>query len=354
MRVLVTGGTGFVGAHSVKALLDAGHEVRLLVRAPDRIAAALGPLGIGSVDHVVGDVTDPGAVRRALDGCEAVLHAAGVYALARGRAAEMGSVNARGTEVVLGAAHALGLDPIVHVSSYSALLPPGADGVLTADAPVGHPAGPYARSKAEAESIARRLQQLGAPVTITQPGTVWGPHDPHMGESARIAMTILRGRMPIALPGPLAIVDVRDVANVHTAVMRRGLGPRRFLVVAADVMFADLIDTVRRATGRRLPAVGFAAGLARRTIGARRSVPGNLEGPWIAMQGARCDGSATEAALGLSLRPPEESVTDTIRWLHATGELDDRRAGRIARQTSDRDSAIPSTAGGTGPSRWAP
>ncbi|MGH2805489.1 MAG: NAD-dependent epimerase/dehydratase family protein [Thermoleophilaceae bacterium] len=279
----------------------------------------------------MGDVTDPVAVRGALEGCDAVLHAASVYALSQRRAAEIRSVNARGTEVVLGAAEALGLDPIVHVSSYVALLPPPADGVLTADAPVGHPAGPYARSKADSESIARRFQQRGAPVTITQPGAIWGPHDPHMGESARIAMMILRGRMPIALPGPMAIVDVRDVANVHAAVMQRGQGPRRFLLVAADVMFADLIGMVRRVTGRRLPAVGVPKALARRAIGARRSVPGELEGPWFAMQGARSDSSETEAAFGIRLRPPEESVTDTVRWLHASGKLDDRRAGRVAR-----------------------
>lgn len=58
------------------------------------------------------------------------------------------------------------------------------------------------------------------------------------------------------------------------------------------------------------------------------------------MQRARCDSSATEAALGVRLRPPEESLTDTIRWLHATGKLDDRRAGRIA----DGNRAVPTPA----------
>ena len=344
MRVAVTGGTGFVGAHSVRALIEAGHAVRLLVRAPERIAPALDPLGVGRVDHIVGDVTDQVAVRRALEGCDAVLHAASVYALSRRRASEIRSVNARATEVVLGVAEALELDPIVHVSSYVALLPPPANGIVTADAPVGHPAGPYARSKAASESIARELQQRGAPVTITQPGSVWGPHDPHMGETARIAMMILRGRMPVALPGTLAVVDVRDVAEVHAAVMQRGQGPRRFLVVAADVPFGDLIEMVRRVTGRRLPAVNVPKALAHRAIGARRRVPGDLEGPWYVMQGAKHDSSATEAALAVPLRPAEESVADTIRWLHATGKIDDRRAGRIAEQQHDGDTALPAGA----------
>ena len=79
MKVLVTGGTGFVGSHSVKAILDAGHDVRLLVRSPGRVAPALEPLGVGGVDHLVGDATDAESVRKAMDGCNGVLHAAAVF-----------------------------------------------------------------------------------------------------------------------------------------------------------------------------------------------------------------------------------------------------------------------------------
>jgi nucleoside-diphosphate-sugar epimerase len=96
VRVLVTGGTGFVGSHSVKALVDAGHEVRLLVRAPERIAPALAPLGLDGADHVVGDVIDAAAVERALDGCDAVLHAANVYRLDSRAAREMLEVTGDG------------------------------------------------------------------------------------------------------------------------------------------------------------------------------------------------------------------------------------------------------------------
>lgn len=70
MRVLVTGGTGFIGSHAVAALHSAGHDIRLLVRSPDRIAPALAPHGIGQPEHVIGDITDADSVRRAVDGCE--------------------------------------------------------------------------------------------------------------------------------------------------------------------------------------------------------------------------------------------------------------------------------------------
>lgn len=79
MRVLVTGGTGFVGCHSVAALVSQGHQVRLLVRSRDRVARSLSPLGVADVESVAGDVTEPRSVAEAMAGCDAALHAAAVY-----------------------------------------------------------------------------------------------------------------------------------------------------------------------------------------------------------------------------------------------------------------------------------
>jgi dihydroflavonol-4-reductase len=321
MKVLVSGGTGFVGSHSVKALRDAGHRVRLLVRDPARIERALAPLGVAAPEHVVGDVTDPESVRRALDGCDGVLHAASVYSLDPRRGRGLRRDNARGTELVLGTAQELGLDPIVHVSSYVAMLP--AHGTLTPDAPVGAPRGAYARSKAETERLARELQREGAPVVITHPGMVWGPHDPHMGESATLARAIVRGQMPLVPRGSAPVTDVRDVAAVHAAVMRPGRGPRRYLAAGPSVPFSDIVAAVRAATGRRLPAVAVRAPLllgmvwpvemAQRALPFR--VPVGTQGPWIAWRGVPVDASATERELGVRFRPAGEAVGDTVRWL---------------------------------------
>jgi dihydroflavonol-4-reductase len=212
LLVLVTGGTGYVGSHAITALTRAGHRVRVLARSPERIPAALGPLGVAGVETAIGDVTDPAAVERALEGCDAVLHAASVFSMDARRADEMTSVNVRGTEIVLGTAHRLGLDPIVYVSSEVALLPPADGEVLTPDSPVQRPPGPYCRSKADAELVARRLQALGAPVVSVQPAALWGPQDPHLGEGATLATNVLRHRYPVVMPGGMHIADVRRVA----------------------------------------------------------------------------------------------------------------------------------------------
>jgi len=70
MKVLVTGGTGFVGSHSVAALVSLGHQVRLLVRSRDRVVRSLSPLGVADVESVVGDVTAPGSVEEAMPHCD--------------------------------------------------------------------------------------------------------------------------------------------------------------------------------------------------------------------------------------------------------------------------------------------
>src|SRR5262249_30278225 len=170
-------GTGCVGSHAGAALVLAGHQVRVLARSPERVPAALAPLGIDEFDTAVGDVTDAVGVERALEGCDAVLHAASVFSMDARRADEVRAVNVRGTETVLGAGHRLGLDPIVFVSSELALLPPTDGAVLTAASPVGQTRWAYSRSKADSERVSRRYQSLSAPIVSVMPAAVWGPHD---------------------------------------------------------------------------------------------------------------------------------------------------------------------------------
>ena len=104
----------------------------------------------------------------------------------------MRSVNVRATDIVLGAAHRLGVDPIVYVSSELALLPPADGEILTPDSAVKQAPWPYCRSKADSELVARRYQDMGAPVVSVMPSAAWGPHDPHLGEGASLATATLQ------------------------------------------------------------------------------------------------------------------------------------------------------------------
>lgn len=336
--MLVTGGTGYVGSHAIAALDKAGHRIRLLARAPQRVPAALAPLGVDDVETVTGDVTDPHAVEHALEGCDAVLHAASVFSLDAREAQEMLSVNVRGTEIVLGTAHRLGLDPIVYVSSELALLPPAEGEILTADSPVKQPPWPYCRSKADAELVARKYQQLGAPVVSVMPAAVWGPHDPYFGEGATLATNVLKKRYPIVMAGGMHIADVRDVASVLAAVMTSGRGPRGYMVSGHYVSLPDLIRTLADLTGRRIPfvtlpawflaAFGRAADVVQHRVSTR--LPWNAEGIWVMNCAARCDDSATWSELAFKPRPLRGTIADTVGWLVEAGHLNPDDAGPLA------------------------
>jgi dihydroflavonol-4-reductase len=338
LLVLVTGGTGYVGAHAIAALTKAGQGIRVLARSPDRVPAALEPLGVDGVEVAVGDVTDRAAVQGALEGCDAVLHAASVFSTDARKADEMKAVNVRGTDIVLSAAHGRGLDPIVHVSSEVALLPPAHGEVLVPGSPVTRPPFPYSRSKAESELVARRLQALNAPVVSVMPAAIWGPDDPHLGEGASLAANVLRKRFPIVMPGGMHIADVRDVAAVLAAVMQPGLGPRSYMVTGRYVSMAGIIRTLADLTGRRIRFVifpaWFLAGFGRTADVVQRRLrtrlPWSAESIWIMNCDAQCDDSKTREELHLDPRPLRDTFADSVRWLVAAGHLTRHEAGRLA------------------------
>ncbi|NOZ26499.1 MAG: NAD-dependent epimerase/dehydratase family protein [Chloroflexi bacterium] len=337
MKILITGGTGFVGSHTVAELIRGGHDVTLLVRKRERVRPALDPLGVEVATVIEGDVTDPRSVEQATLGCDATIHCASIYSLDPRASKTIRETNVRGTEIVLGTAHRLGHDPIVHVSSFAALI--GERGkVLTPDAPPTRPLGAYFRSKADSERVARRYQDSGAPVVITYPGSVWGPHDPHFGESCQMAINILRGLWILTPKGTVPITDVRDLARLHLAIMEKRRGPRRYMAPSINVSIREAMTTMASLTGRRLGTLSLpvwmllwplrALDLLQRRIPFR--LPVNFQAAYCVGLSHPLDDSATRSEFGIAPRPLEETLGDTVRWLIQAGHLSPERAGRLA------------------------
>lgn len=325
MRVLLTGGTGFVGAWTAKACVDAGHEVRYLVRTPGRLARSAGALGLDTRDHVVGDITDAETVDRALDGCEAVVHCAAMVALGSDAAERMRRTNLGGAHHVLGRAVELGLDPVVHCSSAAALFRPGLTR-LTADLPVSGGLDDYGHSKGEVEDYARSLQAGGAPVVSTYPVMVLGPPaGEQLGEANEGLLKGLRLRM---LPGTRAawtVTDVRDLGRAHAALVEPGRGPRRYVTGGPTVPVGEAARILSEVSGRRvvhLPVPDAALrwfGRVQDRLHLGTPMTGSAMEYYTRMPPA--DDGPVRDELGVEFRDARETLADACEGLRRLGHL---------------------------------
>ena len=199
---------------------------------------------------------DADSVRRALEGCDAVVHAAAIFSLDPRKAKAMLDTNAQATRVVLTAALERGCDPAVHISSSVALMRHGGSGP---DLPLGDIEHAYSKSKILSEIEARKLQDEGRPVVTVYPGAIFGPHDPYVGSQTERFLWLVRGWFPVWSKGGVLASDVRDTAAVVAAVMQPGKGPRRYVVPGIQMTGNDLYGAVAKAIGRRRPHVDVPA-----------------------------------------------------------------------------------------------
>jgi dihydroflavonol-4-reductase len=338
VKVLVTGGTGFVGSHAVAALLADGHDVRVLARTPEKVARVLAPLGVAVADVAAGDMTEAGAVGRALRGCDAVMHCAAEIGVAGGSSpATAASVD--GAHLVIGGAVDRGLSRVVYTSSVVVHLP-AAGPVLTPDSPLAEPLTAYGAQKVAIERYVRELQAAGAPVTTLVVGGVYGPCSPHADGSFAAILAALAAGMYAPESG-LGIVDVRDLAAIicRCAGVAAAAGPRRYLVSGRYVTWREWAELLARASGQPVPYRAASAdeliALGRRfdelRAGGMDLPPLSEDAAIVMSSGCPGDDSATLAELGLSYRPAIDTFRDAVAWLRAAGHLGEAVRERGAR-----------------------
>lgn len=327
MQIAVTGGTGYLGAHTVQALIRAGHRVRLLVAPQDSSAVIERFRALGSVTVIVGDVRAASTIEELLAGADAVLHAAGIVGTDERRAQAMWDVNARATEAILTRAVGLGLDPIVLVSSYSALFPPP-NGIISPDSPTADGRSAYAKTKGYADRVARRLQADGAPVVVTYPSSVVGPaFGTAAGVTERGWAPIVRWAVAPSVRGGMQMVDVRDVAEVHARIMEAGRGPRRYVCGGQLLTFDDMIDALEEGLGRRIRRVPLSPHLLR-GVGRLADVAGryvplgdglSYEAAMLLTAATPTDDSKTLQDLGMTWRCPKAAIVESLRMGRGDG-----------------------------------
>jgi dihydroflavonol-4-reductase len=250
MRAFVTGGTGFIGSRVVKRLRDRGDEVVVLARRPEKAAGL-------DAEIVEGDLGDADAIRRGVEGCQAVFHIAADYrvGMPKSKRESMYDANVRGTERILDAAAAAGVDRIVYVSTVNVF---GNTNGQTVDESYERDeadgfVSTYDETKYRAHKVAEQRAAQGAPIVIVQPGSVYGPGDHALvGQMIDQAST---GKMPAkAFPElGLNMVHVDDVADGIMLAYDKGKPGESYVLGGEITTQGDLIDKAAAIGGKKPP-----------------------------------------------------------------------------------------------------
>lgn len=335
MKALVTGAAGFIGSNVVRALLDAGYEVRALHLPHDDTRNLRGL----DVERIPGDVTDAEAMRDACRQCDLVFHLAAIYALWTADPARMQRVNVDGTRIVLEAARSAEVRRVVFTSSIARFGGQGMRRRATEESAfaLGETGDRYARSKADAHEVAVHAAREQDVVIVAPCGPI-GPGDVGPTPTGRLLLMAAAAPVIAVARSMTNFVDVRDVARGHVLAAEKGRRGETYLLGHRDLWMTEIARMALDALGVQKPIVAApfaAASLAARgmTAWAERTGRTPLFTPAavrIARLGLRADCTKAVRELGLPQSSIESAVRDALVWFEREGMLRRRHRTRIA------------------------
>ncbi len=332
-HALVTGASGFIGGHVVRALLADGVRVRAFVR-PKAEAPTLTGL---EIERVEGDVTDTDAVRSAMVGIDVVFHLAARYALHRRDSKLTNAVNVAGTQTIMEAALAASVERIVHTSSVAAIGHSVANGSLADESVWADPnntPGPYEASKYASERLVQRMvAEQGLPAIAVNPSAPIGPLDFKPTPTGQLIVDAANGALPAYLTSAgLNIVHVSDVAAGHLLAWHRGVVGQRYILgnLEGNLTLRAIADRAAAVSGRRGPrrSIPYPVALAYAQADERflyRFRGGIVHAPIAGVRLARhrmwfdCQRAVDE--LGLPQTPLTDAFAEAVRFFIEQGRV---------------------------------
>lgn len=327
LPVCVTGGTGFLGIHIIKQLVQAGARVTVHALEP----WPNHPLfRISNLTYCFGDISDSASVRRAVRDSAVIFHTAAIVGVWGPALEHMHQVNVAGTQNLLEAAPPGAR--IVHTSSIVAVGASRHGTPVTEETPfnLSHVKLPYVHSKRAAEQLALAAAAQGRDVVVTNPGFLVGPEDHLRSVMGRLCGRFWRARLLAAAPGGFSLADVRDVAAGHLLAAQHGASGRRYILAGDNHTLHELLTMLAQVAGYapralpRLPAWTQAvlAGMAelRSRINGREPYPsfGHVRlnrYHWYASS------ARAAAELGYRRRPLMQSLRDTYEWFRTAAVI---------------------------------
>lgn len=325
-RVLITGGTGFLGYHLTKQLCTLGAQVKTFAQ-PTRSDHPLKQL---PVESIVGDIRDRDAVGRAANNCDVIFHTAGTVAVWGPALKTMQEIHVEGTRNVIAAAGKT--TRIVHTSSIVAAGATRYGAVLNENSPfnLAQLRVDYVQAKRTAEQVALHAATEGHDVIVVNPGYLIGPEDYEPSIMGKFCERVWKGKMPLAAPGGYNLVDVRDAARGHILAAERGQSGRRYILGGENRFMAEFMRELFEVAGmkpRGLPRLPISTLWLAALIAELRSLKSKRE-PYPSFQHVRLNRLAwfvssdrAKAELGYDPRPLNETIRDMHNWFKREHEV---------------------------------
>lgn len=320
-RILITGGTGFLGAHIVRNFLAYG-ETNLKVMA-SRVPEWMKDAGIKAVE---GSVMNRDDVAKACKNVSAIFHLAGKVSRDNDDAASMNKIHLEGTRLLCEAATEAGVSTMVLASSSGTIAVSEDEQVVdeTFPQPVdiltrwAYYASKYYQERAALENFNTEGQKL----VILNPSLLLGPDDERLS-STKPVLDFLGRKIPYCPGGGLNFVDARDAAAAFIAALEKGQHQEKYLLGAANMTFEQFFGKLERLSGVSAPMLRVPKKLAMAGSGMISAIYKNWGKASPVMpnevEQAECfwyfDSSKAEEELGFAPRDPQETLQDTITYL---------------------------------------
>jgi dihydroflavonol-4-reductase len=338
---LVTGANGFLGATLVRKLIERGERVKAFVR-PETDLSSLKDLPQDQLLLSVGNIMAEGSIYRALTNVNRIYHTAANFKLWDKNPKSIIAPAEVGTQHVLRAAKARGVEKIVVTSSVAVLGTTGADDEMdeSHELNLTDPEA-YVQAKLRAADVVATAVEEGAPVVSVLPGTMAGPGDRKPTPNGQMLLRYLKYWPSLPFPvvdGGLNIVDVEDVALGHIAAMEKGVVGEQYILGGENLTFQQIFETLADITGLAEPSTPIGAGLAG-LGGALFQLYAGLRGgePIITSRIARdyvghnvwVTSAKAEEALGYTHRSAREALARSVRWFLDNGYVSEQAASRV-------------------------
>ncbi|MBA2484044.1 MAG: NAD-dependent epimerase/dehydratase family protein [Nitrosomonas sp.] len=326
MKSLVTGASGFLGSAVMHCLLNAGHEVRVLVR-PKSNRLNLENLPI---EFSEGDLRDAASLKTAVAGCDNLFHVAADYRLWVPDPKTMYDINVTGTRNLVLTAMEAGVTRIVYTSSVATLglnqdgTPANENTPTRLETITGH----YKRTKFLAEQAVQKLIHIHKlPIIIVNPSTPIGPRDVRPTPTGRIVLDTLLGKMPAYVNTGLNVAHVDDIAYGHLLALNHGRIGERYILGGDDMTLLQILQTVDEINGKHVNRLNLPVkmmlpiGWMMEKIALITNIEPRATVDSIRMASKIMFFSSEKAKsdLGYQYRPAAEAFRDAVVWFKKNG-----------------------------------